>query len=392
MHHTSASNPEINRMRLQLPPASDPAQPTFPLRVCRGEASACGELVAFLKRLNELNNGTGETETIAEHVGHSRSSGNTNFNGPKRSRNAGVIIEEGSSILGNTLNESTKGNLNKVASQNACLPTEPRTTAARTRAHASGPIATGRETTSNRRTERPTRNHPAHTPNGVHATRQGHATSTDRSWPPPPPPPPPGGFSGPSVSASGLQKRRAGGYPGTCRLGIGKGDDRGPFAKTKRTAPTVIASAPGGAPPPPFAAVAAGMTKNQASSTSSAAWSGVRVAVPANLKRDAAVAVTATAAHPPASSVGTKRETALAVRTRAGTGEVGPLSRATERGEVGTRPRSGEKEMPNALPRNGQTCAGTAEAGKRRAGRRDILRWMDRLGVKVWLNTRTTLP
>ncbi|CAN0502904.1 unnamed protein product, partial [Ectocarpus sp. 8 AP-2014] len=70
-------------------------------------------------------------------------------------------------------------------------------------------------------------------------------------------------------------------------------------------------------------------------------------------------------------------------RTRAGTSEFGPLSRTTERGEVGVCPRSGEKEMPNALPRNGQTCAGTAEAGKRRADRRDILRWMDRLGVKV---------
>ncbi|CBJ28260.1 hypothetical protein Esi_0097_0054 [Ectocarpus siliculosus] len=299
-------------------------QPTFPLRVCRGEASACGELVAFLKRLNELNNGAGKNRTIAEDVRHSRSSGSTNFNCPKRGRNARVINEEGNGILGNALDETTKGDLNK-----------------------------------------------------------GRSATTDRSWPPPPQPPlPSGGFSGPSVTASGLQKRRAGGYPGTCRLGR-KDDDRGPVAKTKRPSPAVIASAPGGAPPPPFADVAAGTTKKQTRDTSSAARSGVRVPVSPNLRRDAAVAVTATAAHPPATSVGTKRETATAVRTRAGTSEVGPLSRTTERGEVGARPRGGEKEMPNPLPRNGQTCAGTAEAGKRRADRRDILRWMDRLGVKA---------
>lgn len=375
-------------MRLQLPSAFDPVQPTFPLRVCRGEASACGELVTFLKRLNELNNGAGKNRTIAEDVRHSRSSVSTDFNGPKRSKNARVINEEGNGILGNTLDETTKDDLNKVGSQNMCLPTEPRTTAARRRAHASdSTLATGLATTSNRRIERPTRNHHAYTPNGVHCTTQGRSASTDHSWPPPPPPPPPGGFSGPSVTASGLQKRRAGGYPGTCRLGMGKNDDRGPVAKTKRPSPAVIASVPGGAPPPPFAAVAAGTTKNQTSSKSSAGRSGVRAAVSPNLKRDATVAVTATAALPPASCVGTKRETATAVRTRAETGWVGPLSRTTERGKVGTRPRSGEKEMPNTLPRNGETCAGTTEAGKRRAGRRDFLRWMDRLGVKVRLNT-----
>ncbi|CAM9228108.1 unnamed protein product, partial [Ectocarpus sp. 6 AP-2014] len=358
-------------------------QPTFPLRVCRGEASACGELVAFLKRLNELNNGAGKTKTIAEDVRHSRSSGSTNFNGPQRGRKARVINEEGNGILGNALDETTKGDLNKVGSQNMCLPTE-RTTAARRRVHASdSTLAIGRATTSNRRIERPTRSHHAYTPNGVHCTTQGRSASTDRSWPPPPPPPPlSGGFSGPSVTASGLQKRRAGGYPGTCRLGR-KDDDRGPVAKTKRPSPAAIDSAPGGARPPPLADVAAGTTKNQTRDTSSAARSGVRVPMSPNLRRDAAVAVTATAAHPPATSVGTKRETATAVPTRAGTCEVGPLSRNTERGEVGARPRSGEKEMPNALPRNGQTCAGTAGAGKRRADRRDILRWMDRLGVKV---------
>ncbi|CAM9641801.1 unnamed protein product, partial [Ectocarpus sp. 4 AP-2014] len=352
-------------------------QPTFPLRVCRGEASACGELVAFLKRLNELNNGAGKTRTITEDVRHSRSA---NCNGPKRSRNARVINEEGNGILGNALDETTESDLNKVGSQNMCLPTEPRTTAARRKAHASDPtLATGRATTSNRRTERQTRNHHAYTPNGIHGTTQGHSASAGSSWPPPPPPPPPGGFSGPSVTATGLQKRRAGGYPGTCRLGFGKDDDRGPVAKTKRPSPAAIASAPGGAPLPPYAAVAGGRTKNQTSNTSSAARLKVRVAVSRNLKRNAAVAVTPNAAHPPASSVGTKREKATAVRTRPGTGRVGPLSRS----EVGTRPRSGDKEMPNALPRNGETCARTTEAGKRRAGRRDILRWMDRLGVTV---------
>ncbi|CAM9358231.1 unnamed protein product [Ectocarpus sp. 12 AP-2014] len=359
-------------------------QGTFPLRVCRGEASACGELVAFLKRLNELNNGAGKTRTITEDVRHSRSSGSTNFNGPKRSRNARVINKEGNGVFGNALNETTKGDLNKVGHQNMCLPTEPRTTAARRRAHASDPIlATGRATTSSRRIERQPRNHHAYTPNGVHGTTQGHSASTDRSWPPPPPPPPPGGFSGPSLTASGLQKRRVGGYPGTCRLGIGKDDDRGPVAKTRQPSPAAIASAPGGAPLTPLAAVAGGTTKNQTSNTSSAARSEVWVAVSPNLKRDAAVAVTAIAAHPPTSSVGTKREIATSVRTRTGTGRVGLPSRTTERGEVGTRPRSGGKEMPNALHRNGETFAGITEAGKRRAGRRVILRWMDRLGVKV---------
>ncbi|CAB1105883.1 unnamed protein product [Ectocarpus sp. CCAP 1310/34] len=361
-----------------------PNQPTFSLRVCRGEANACGELVAFLKRLNELNNGAGKTRTIPEDVRHSGSNGSTNFSGPKRSRNAKVINKEGNGILGNALDETTKGDLNKVGSQNMCLPTEPSTTAARRRAHASDPtLATCRATTSNRRIERQIQNHNAYTPNGVHGTTQGHSASTDRSCPPPPPPPPPGGFSGPSVTAAGLQNRRVGGYRGTCMLGIGKDDDRGPVAKTKRPSPAAIASAPGGASLTPFAAVAAGTTKNQTRNTSSAARSNVRVAVSPNLKRDAAVAVTAIAAHPPASSVGTKREIATSVRLTTGTGRVGPLSRTTERGEVGNRPRSGGKEMPNALSRNNETCAGITEAGKRRAGRRDILRWMDRLGVKV---------
>ncbi|CAM9954999.1 unnamed protein product, partial [Pylaiella littoralis] len=88
-----------------------------------------------------------------------------------------------------------------------------------------------------------------------------------------------------------------------------------------------------------------------------------------------------TTVHP--AGIASARKGQITTASAAGTGAgTGTMARAEDTDRDGPN-RLREKEMDVAVPRRAAGGADTAGIGKRRSDRRQILRWMDGLGVKV---------
>lgn len=351
-------------------------QPAFPQQVLRGDPSACGQIVAFLKKLHELNHARG---SAGASIGHKRSSSGKESvgNSCNESHTAGERGKRGSG----THNNRRSGNDDKSNSSPTFFKApislrhtiDPDTSCARpTDGHHCGHDGTSRGD------PQPTcsLNNPSRTGPMERIVPPHHQPPT--TLPPPPNPVP---FPQ-SCAVPPPQRKRPEEVKEGLALNAGKGNariggtamrnafGRNPTSAAAVTHKRMTAVAAAGS--------LAAETTRKVSMTAPAA-SSQRAAVIVNPEWDAS-----TNCERVLRSAGRQaregREPAVVAAAGAGHG-VTELS--TEFWEPDERCRRADETVDEAVPPRAAGRVGTAGAWLKRADRREILRWMGRLRVKV---------
>ncbi|CAM9100433.1 unnamed protein product [Scytosiphon promiscuus] len=410
-------------------------QPTLSVKVSRGDTAACSDLIAFLRRLDELKSGGDRTTgNIGRLGGHNRTSvkDTDSRNGRKISSARRQPFAGGS-----TSDEEIKNNHmdHKVGSRRTRTKATTHSTAATAHVGRSAHSVISKRGQlvaahcSHRSSHAPfsqgSSSNPGRTSEGIGPVTRRPEFSVSGSTqvppppalPPPPPPPPPPESRPQCFSVQGIRSEKASRSTlgRTSRLGQHEhgehdGGERGTASTSERSrwkrtaAPSVagIAGNIGAAPVVARRAAAALETRrrsNMGAARATLAACGSEKAMHSTSKRGTtarggvenggAATARGTARPVVASKAADKRtptivtviEEAPRAKTRA-SGRARTVSRAIG-SELGRCTAQLEKAKDGGHARAAYRPRKAEATGKRRADRREVLRWMDNLGVKV---------
>lgn len=359
----------------------DNLQPTFSQHVCRGDPSACGHIVAFLRQLHELNYGTGSAgRGVGPRVSRRRGVGGDNCSDTRMTGIRGKSATSTNSDSNGRHNRRSKiGNNEETKPRPACykVPTSPRRTQITEISRERPNI--GHHLTHVGTTRR--RPRPAVIQKAASSTR-----STERFPPPPPsppatrvPPPPQVPFAQPFEVQTQRQSVE------TTYRSVSKTEhvyDRGGDAVTHdalRLKPTATVKA---APIRTGASATASSVAGRRTRAPTSASMGPRARVSESLNPEWDASISYERACRPAGNAAThdvqSTEAAAGARRRTTRGS------SLQVAQHGGRFRLADKAVDESVSTTmASVRVGGGEGGQKRADRREILRWMDRLGVKV---------
>lgn len=386
-------------MLLPRPPSDAfNAQPTFSQQVCRGHPSACGHIIAFLRRLQELDQGQGRA---GGGGGYNRSNSNSSGRGGigydcsearittgGRDKSAPSAYTDGSGRRnGSSRSDSVDNSSPGAASCNASR---------RPRHKKSDNTACARPNNGHhlgRTGARSSPSEPARERNVPSRAR----TMEERFCPPPPQPPPPPPPE-PAPRSFEVRRPRVRLVDNFAASSGGKDNGRAGAAATKHAFRRSAISAAAAAPDPATAAAAATSAAGTSAAATSAATNlvagsrrRVTAAVPLAYRNRAAVhsnpewnaSTTCERAIPLAGKVTADDERTA---TAAGAGQ-GRKDSSSQAGKPVLHIRLADEAVVVRMPPRVAGGVDGAGAGQKRADRREILRWMGRLGVKVATKT-----
>lgn len=364
-----------------FPPRCDHGQSSFPQQVCRGDPTACGHVVAFLRQLHELNHGQpsagggvrhnsrSSRRSVGDNCGRIRNTGscaksanNThNVNGGRSVRN----IRRGNTDQGNPRPASCKGPTSSRHTRN----TDDFGARANIDRHVGhdGATRTDTEPAFAQNIFVPSRTTPKE--------RFGPSQQQPAATTPPPPPPVP--FPRSFAMRPRPRKKLAETKEGLAS-NDGKDEDRVGGVSTRNSSRQN---------PSPATAIAQTPTAVGAAAASLAAASRRRVATAAPVESRQRAAVTSNPVWDTSTTLERAVRSAgrLATEGRmsaAGAGQGGTPS-SNNFGKSEEHFRRADGAVNPAVTSKAAGRVGSAGAAQKRADRREILRWMGRLRVKV---------